>query len=270
MQLLTPLVPDADAPLTRANPVAKLAAAAVLLVALFASLDGVTALVVLGGLLVALPWSGLRVRDLLARSWLVGLAVISIAVFNTVFAAEQLGPTAVEVGPLRIGSETLTNGAGLGVRLLAIVLAGLLATATTQPTDMADALVQQLRVSPRFAVGALAALRLMPILSREWQVLAMARRARGVDAGRSPIAAARLFASQLLAILVTAIRRGTRMALAMEARGFGALPCRTSARMQRMRAGDWGWIVGAGALAATAIGVSVALGTWRPLFGGVG
>jgi energy-coupling factor transport system permease protein len=267
MRLLVPLVPEPDAPLARANPVAKLAAALVLLVALFASLDGVTALVVLAGLAAVLPFSGLRIRDLLGRAWLIGLAVVAIAVFNIVFAAEQLGPTALEVGPLRIGAETLVNGLGLGVRLLAIVLAGLLATATTQPTDLADALVQQLRVSPRFAVGALAALRLLPVLSREWQILAMARRARGVEAGRSPVAAVRLFAGQLLAILVTAIRRATRMALAMEARGFGAMPCRTSAREQRMRAGDWGWILAALLLAAWAIGVSLALGTWRPLLG---
>ena len=267
MRLLPPLVPEPDAPLARANPVAKLAAALVLLIALFASLDGVTALLVLAGLVATLPLSGLRVRDLLGRAWLVGLAVIAIAAFNVVFAAEQLGPEAIAVGPVRIGAETLVNGLGLGLRLLAIVLSGLLATATTQPTDLADSLVQQLRVSPRFAVGVLAALRLLPILSREWQILAMARRARGVEAGRSPVAAVRLFAGQLLALLVTAIRRATRMALAMEARGFGAMPCRTSARKQRMRTSDWSWIGAALLLAVLAIGVSVALGTWRPLLG---
>ena len=267
MRLLTPLVPQPDAPLARANPVAKLAAAMVLLIALFASLDGVTALVILVALVAALPLSGLRIRDLLGRAWLVALMVVSIAVFNTVFAAEQLGPTVVEIGPLRIGSDTLANGLGLGARLLAIVLAGLLATATTHPTDLADSLVQQLRVSPRFAVGALAALRLLPILSREWQILGMARRARGVDAGRSPIAAVRMFAGQLLTILVTAIRRATRMALAMEARGFGAMACRTSAREQGMGPADWAWVGAALVLSAAAIGISVALGTWRPLFG---
>jgi energy-coupling factor transport system permease protein len=267
MRLITPLVPDPRAPLARANPVAKLAAAAVLLVILFASLDGVTAGLVLVGLIVALRFAGLAPRDLLGRAWLVALAAVSIGVFNIVFAAEQLGPTVLSIGPLRIGAETAVNGLGLAARLLAIVLAGLLATATTQPTDLADALVQQLRVSPRFAIGALAALRLLPLMAQEWQVLAMARRARGVDAGRSPIAATRLFAGQLLALLVGAIRRATRMALAMEARGFGAMPCRSVARVQRMRGTDWAWIAVAAALAVVAVVVSLLLGTWRPLFG---
>ncbi len=184
MRLFTPLVPDDRAPLVRANPVAKLGAGAVLLLALFASLDGVTAGIILVGLLAVLPVAGLSAADLLSRSWLVGLAAISIGIFNVLFAAQQSGPTLVELGPLRVGAETVINGLGLSLRLLAVVLAGLLATATTQPTALADALVQQLRVSPRFAVGALAALRLLPLLSQEWQTLALARRARGGDAGR--------------------------------------------------------------------------------------
>ena len=267
MRLAVPLVPDERAPLARANPVAKLAAAAVLMLALFASLDWLTATIVLAGLAAALVVSGLRPRDLLARAWIILLAAVSIGVFNVLFAAEQLGPTVVEIGPIDIGAQTLVDGIGLALRLIAIVLAGLLATATTQPTDLGDSLVQQLHVSPRFAIGALAAVRLLPLLGQEWQVLAMARRARGVEAGRSPIAAVRLFAGQLLALLVGAIRRGTRMAQAMEARGFGALPCRTAARIHRMRASDWAWIGAAAVLAALAIGVSVAVGTWRPLLG---
>lgn len=267
MRVVTPIVPDRSAPLGRANPVAKLGAAAILLVVLFASIDLMTAGVVLVGLAAVLPLSGIRPRDLLGRAWLVGLVAISIGVFNVLFAAEQLGPTLVTVGPLRVGSETLVTGIGLAVRLLAIVLAGLLATATTEPSDLAGALVQQLGLSPRFGVGALAAVRLLPLFASEWQTIAMARRARGVEAGRSPVAAVRLLAGQLLALLVGAIRRGTRMAMAMEARGFGARECRTAARPQAMRRADWVWVGGAAGLAFVAVGVSVALGTWTPLFG---
>ena len=267
MRLATPIVPNPAAPLGRANPVAKLGAGLFVLLALFASLDGVTAGVVLIGLVALLPASGLSVRALLGRTWLVGIAAVSIGVFNVLFAADQMGPTVVELGPLRVGLDTLINGVGLALRLLAIALAGLLATATSDPIDVADSLIQQLRVSPRFAIGVLAALRMLPLLAQEWQILGMARRARGVEAGRSPVAAVRLFSGQLLSLLVAAIRRGSRMALAMEARGFGASPCRTVARVQRMRASDWGWILGAIALGVAAIAISVALGTWRPLMG---
>ena len=265
MQLLTPLVPDAGAPLARANPVAKLIAALAVLIALFASLDGVTALVVLVGLACAVPFSGLSPSVLVGRAWLLGLAAVSIGVANILFAPEQLGSAVIDIGPLRIGGETLLNGLGLAARLIAIAATGILATATSQPTEIADALIQQLHASPRFAIGTLAALRLVPLLASEWQTIAMARRARGVEAGRSPFAVVQLFAGQLMTLLVGAIRRGSRMALAMEARGFGAAPCRTVARVERMTAADLGWIVAAIGLAAAAVAVSVALGTWRPL-----
>jgi energy-coupling factor transport system permease protein len=267
MRLLTPIVPDPTSPLGRANPVAKLGAAIALMAALFVSLDGLTASVILLGLVAALPASGLSVRALLGRAWPVGIAALSIGIFNVVFAAEQLGPTLVELGPVRIGAETLANGAGLAVRLLAIALAGLLATATSEPIAVADALVQQLRVPPRVAIGVLAALRLLPLLAQEWQILGLARRARGVDAGRSPLAAVRLFGGQLLALLVGAVRRGSRMALAMEARGFGSRTCRSVARPQRMLPADWAWMAGAVALGAGAVALGLAAGTWRPLLG---
>ncbi|MEP7081891.1 MAG: energy-coupling factor transporter transmembrane component T [Chloroflexota bacterium] len=267
MRLLLPLEPRPSAPLARANPLAKLGAALVLLVALLASLDGVTAAVILAALIALVPASGLDPFALVRRSWLVGLTAISIGLANVLFAPGQAGATLVELGPVRIGSETLLDGLGLSVRLLAIGLAGILATATSQPTDIADALIQQLRVSPRFAVGTLAAIRLIPTLARDWQTAALARRARGVDAGRSPLAAASLFAGLLLALLVGAVRRATRLSRAMQARGLGARECRSVARIQRMRPEDWGWLVGAVVLAAGAVGVSVALGTWRPLLG---
>jgi energy-coupling factor transport system permease protein len=267
MRHFTPVIPDPGAPLVRANPVAKLAAALILMIALFASLDAVTAGVILAALLALLPFSGLDVPTLIGRAWLLGLAAISIGAFNIIFAAEQLGPIVATLGPIQIGAQTLQNGIGLAIRLLAIATAGLLATATSQPTEMADGLIQQLRVSPRFAIGALAGIRLVPLLAREWQTMAMARRARGVDAGRNPVSALGLFAGQLLALLVGSVRRGSRMAQAMEGRGFGAQPCRTVARVQRMRPADWGWIVGAILLAGGAIALSIAIGTWRPLFG---
>jgi energy-coupling factor transport system permease protein len=255
------------APLQRVNPVAKLLAALVLMVALFVSLDAVTAAIILIPLLALTTVSGVPRSVLIGRGWLIALLAMSVGLFNVLFAAEQLGPTVVTIGPVPIGSETLANGVGLALRLIAIFLAGTLATATSDPTEVADALIQQARVSPRFAIGVLAALRLVPVLARDWRTIGLARRARGVEAGRSPVAAVRLLSGRLMALLVAAIRRASRMAVAMDARGFGASECRTIARPQRMRVADLGWIAGAIGLSAVAIGTSIVVGTWRPLLG---
>jgi energy-coupling factor transport system permease protein len=154
---------------------------------------------------------------------------------------------------------------GLGLRLAAIAFSGVLAMVTTDPTRLADSLIAQLRISPRFAVGALAAARLVPVMAVEWQVLSLARRARGV-AGRNPASSLRIFFGKLLALLIGAVRRATRLAAAMEARGFGSRPCRTAARQERVTRGDWLLLGGATLLGLAAVGISLAAGTWRFLF----
>jgi energy-coupling factor transport system permease protein len=234
MRRFTPLRPDPRAPLARANPVAKLGAAGILMAVLFMASGPITPAVVLVAILVSLPLTGLGKGTLLIRTWPLLLAALMVGVLNVVLA------------PASPGGPNFAAGLALGLRLLGIALSGVIAIATTDPTDLADSLQQQARLS-------------LPILAVEWQLLGMARRARGVSAGWSPAAAARLAFGKLLALLVGAIRRATRLALAMEARGFGAAPCRTIARPQRMRAADWGLLVAAVALAAAALGIGSAL-----------
>ena len=267
MRLLDPLVPQRGAVLARANPVAKLVAATALMLAALLAIDLVTAALLFAIELAAIPLSGLRAAALARRAWpLVGVA-LGIGLANGLFPAQPGASPLLEIGPLRPSAASLVVGLSLGIRLMAIAFAGLLALATTDPTDLADALSQQLGLSSRFAIGTLAAVRLAPLVSVEWQTLGLARRARGVDAGRNPIAATRLFGGRLLALLVSAIRRGTRLATAMEARGFGVTATRSWARPRRMHPGDWALIGAAVLLAAAASWLSLALGSWRFLLG---
>jgi energy-coupling factor transport system permease protein len=247
MRRFTPLRPDPRAFLARANPVAKLAAAAILMAILFVASGPATPALVLAGILASLPVSGLGVGTLLARTWPLLVAALAVGVLNVVLA------------PSAPGGPDLANGAALGLRLLGIALSGVLALATTDQTDLADSLQQQMRLPPRLAFGSLAAIRTLPLLAVEWQLLGMARRARGISAGWSPILAARLAFGKLLALLVGSVRRATRLALAMDARGFGATACRTIARPQKMRIADWGLVLVAAGLGAAALWIGSAI-----------
>ncbi len=247
MSLLAPLAPDPEAALARRNPVAKLAAAGIVMVGLLLTLDPVTPAVLLAIELAAVPATGVRMSTLARRTWplLVGVAGVTVA------------------NVLIVGS--VESAVAVSLRLLAIALPGILVLASTDPMDLADALVQRWRVPARFAYGALAALKLLPLLAADWHQIGRARRARGLEGG-SPLARVRLFSSKVLAMLVAAIRRGVRLATAMEARGFDAGVPRTIARPQPMRPGDWGLVLAAVAAVCLSTAVAVAAGTWSLAF----
>ncbi|MGN9768715.1 energy-coupling factor transporter transmembrane component T family protein [Micromonospora sp. SD12] len=256
-----------DAPLARRNPVAKLAAALVFSFILIATLDPVAPAIAIAVELALLPLFGVRLRVLARRAWPLLVGAVGVVVTLVLFAAERSGRVLVEAGPVVVTSGVLLTALGLVLRMFAVALPGVIVFATTDPTDLADALIQNAKAPARFAIGALAAFRLVPLLGQEWQMISMARRARGVEAGRNPLAKLRLFASTAFALLVGAIRRGTRLAVAMDARGFDAGIPRTVARRQRFVAADGLLIVGAAVLAGAALAVSVLVGTFRPLIG---
>ncbi|MCX4388888.1 energy-coupling factor transporter transmembrane protein EcfT [Micromonospora peucetia] len=255
------------APLARRNPVAKLVAALVFSFILIATLDPVAPAIAIAVELAVLPLFGVRLRVLARRTWPLLVGAVGVVVTLVLFAAERSGRVLVEAGPVVVTSGVLLTALGLVLRMFAVALPGVIVFATTDPTDLADALIQNAKAPARFAIGALAAFRLVPLLGQEWQMISMARRARGVESGRNPLAKLRLFASTAFALLVGAIRRGTRLAVAMDARGFDAGTPRTVARQQRFVAADGLLIVCSAALAGAALTVSVLLGTFRPLIG---
>ncbi len=267
MQLMQPLIAQPGAPLARANPLAKLGAALVLMAFLFVAVDPVTPGLILGAELLAVALSGLQPRALASRLLPLGVAALGVGFANALLAADPGGAPLISLGPFMLTSGSLLIGLALTLRVAGIAFIGVLALATTDPTDLADALTQQLHLPARLAVGSLAAFRLLPVFAEEWETMRLARRARGVEAGRSPLGAIRLFFGLTLSMLVAAIRRGTRLAAAMEARGFGSGSCRTVARPQRMRVADWLLIAAAALVAVGATWVSVWLGSWRFVFG---
>jgi energy-coupling factor transport system permease protein len=264
--LATPLVANDASAVHRLNPVAKLAAALIAMVGLLLAGDVVTPTVVLVAELVLVAAAGIGWRTLLLRTAPLLVGLFGLFLSTLLFTQESSGTVLAEVGPIEVTSGGLAAAAAVSVRILAIALPGIVAFATTDPTELGDALVQHLHAPPRFTFGALAAFRLLPLLGDEWQLLSLARRARGIDAGRSPIGAIRLFASAVFGLLVAAIRKAVRLATAMEARGFGRRPDRTLARPSPLRPADGLFLAATVAVLVGANLISIALGTWSFLF----
>jgi energy-coupling factor transport system permease protein len=254
------------APLARLNPITKLAVAAVLGVALLITVDAVTAGTILAVELIALPLTGLGARPLAQRLAPLLAVGTSVTIINAM-TADPGGEVLLTIGPLGLTTDALVAGVSAGLRVCAPALPGVVLLSTTDPTDLADALAQRLHLPHRFILGALAAVRLLTVLAEEWRSLARARRARGMAAGSSPMATLRSFPDQVFALLVAAIRRATRMATAMEARGLGVRPQRTWARPSPFAALDTMVAAATVVLAGGATALAVTLGTWRPPFG---
>jgi energy-coupling factor transport system permease protein len=241
-------------PLSAVNPVAQLSAILVVTVVLLVSGGLVTPLVVLAAELALLPAVGLtRPGDLLRRTWPLLVSAAGVAWVNVAFGSLD-------------GAAAWQSGAGWAVRVIALALPGILLVASTDPVRLADALTLHWRLSTRFAYGSLAALRLVPLLAAEWETIRLARRARGVDAGRNPVAQVRLLAGTAFALLVGALRRATRLATAMDARGFDSGVVRTNARGSVLRPLDGWFVAGAVAVCAVAVTAGVLTGSWHPVF----
>ncbi len=63
------------------------------------------------------------------------------------------------------------------------------------------------------------------------------------------------------------IRRGTALATAMEARGFGGRMPRSTARVSRLHAADGILVLAAVLVGGIAVGVAVVTGWWHPVIG---
>jgi energy-coupling factor transport system permease protein len=246
MERVEPADAQLDSPLGRTSPLVKLTVALVWLVGLALTTAIAPPLALAAVALAAGLTIGAIPPRTLARALApLGIAALGIGLSNMLFSAANGDPTAttlVEIGPVRITVEAAIGGLALACRVAAIASVGAVFALTTDSTRLADSLVQQGRVSPRFAYGALAAYQAIPRFAEDLTILRQARRIRGLRGSWHP----RL----LVGLLVSAIRHGDRLALAMDARAFGTGP-RTTYRVVRWSLRDL--VVGGAAVVAVVL-----------------
>ena len=129
--------------------------------------------------------------------------------------------------------------ASLWFRLLCFALLSLVFVRTTEPQHLLLSLVHQLHLSARVAYGVMVGYRMLPVFQADYVTIRAAQRLRGVREGKAlfhPFSRLRRYA---LPLLTGAVRRAGRIATAMDARAFGALPRRTYREEMVVTVADW-------------------------------
>ena len=250
-------------PDARVTAVTRLAAAMVLTFPLLISLDWVSATSVVT--MEILSWlglhlftrRGLQIRRLALRTspFLIAapLAGLSLALYG-----DPGGQTYLQWGLIQVSEQSVSYALAVASRVIALGMAVVVTLDGVDPTDMADGLAQIWHLPARFVLGVLGAVRLVWALRTDWKTMEMARRTRGLGDHR----AIRRFASLAFALLVSAIRRGSTLATAMEARGLGPGK-RTWARPVRLGWPDFIYLLGAGAIITAGLAIAWATGHFR-------
>ncbi|WP_125777448.1 energy-coupling factor transporter transmembrane component T family protein [Antribacter gilvus] len=254
-------------PLHRVNPLALMAAVLPALVALVLVRDLATPLVFLllaTGLVavcahVARPH---RVLVFVLPTAFVLLASLTLGLWSAPAEAATT-PVLVRLGPWQYHLGTWLVGLATSLRLGALFAVALVPGVSATGPDVVRAAVQHLRVPYRVGYTAFAAFRFVPRFGHELATIRAAHRVRGMAGGRGPLAGVRRWAGYVVPLLAGALRHAERVALAMDARAFGAHPTRTERHTVPLRPSDAGFVAAAWAVTAAVL-------LWAPdLLGGL-
>lgn len=123
-------------------------------------------------------------------------------------------------------SDALSAGLTLALRAIACGMVSVFFALTTDPGAFVRALMAHANLPPKIGYPLFAAMQLVPQLAREAQQIRMARAMHSGRALRRLPTPAEV-ASLVVPLLAFAIRRASRSAIAMEARGFDPAAPRT-------------------------------------------
>jgi energy-coupling factor transport system permease protein len=168
-----------------------------------------------------------------------------LGLLQVVFLRE--GPLLFQLGPLTVTAGGIEAGVYVAGRFLSVILLSYLFVLTTEPNDLAYALMRA-GLPYRYGFALVTALRLVPTFEQEGQIVYDAQLARGVRYDvRSPRRFLTLARQFVLPLLISALGKVDSLAVSMEGRCFGKYPSRT---FQREVRATWRDAVAAGILAA--------------------
>lgn len=212
-----------SSPLARRNPTVKLVVVFIVSLGLLFLLDPVStwtlyALAVVGVFVGAkIPWRTLLLAQLPFIAFAFGVFWINVV--------SRPGDVLWEFGLLRVTVEGISMGAALAARALTIGALSVGFIYSTDAVRLMASLHQHARLPARVSYAVMSGYRLLEQLSREWTIIRHAQDVRApLSAAGRPRRGWRSFLSAGFTLLITALRRGERVAESLESRGLGLHP----------------------------------------------
>ena len=202
-------------------------------------------------LVLAFPLAGLRLGRVRGTRLFITTALL-LGLLQILFVRE--GGMLMQIGPVTITVGGLQAAAYVAGRFLSVILLSYFFVLTTEPNDLAYALMRA-GVPYRYGFALITALRLVPVFEQEGQTVYQAQLARGVRYDvRSPRRFVTLARQFFLPLLVSALGKVDALAVSMEGRCFGKYPTRTFVREVHVT-----WLDGlaVGLLLATAVAAAL-------------
>jgi energy-coupling factor transport system permease protein len=217
----------------RLDPLTKLAwLISISLLAFGAYIGWVQVAITVAVFLTAIMLAKLSLAVIFRGTWLFGVACLSFLVIQSLTLPGT--HVAFHVLGIAVYAESFDYALASALRIYAIILSSLIFVSTTDPRELAIALVTQMKVPYRIGYAFFIALRIIPTIEEEIKTIRAAQSVRGVV--RKEGLAGRLSEAgrYALPLLVGSLRKASMMVMSMEARAFGAFPTRTFVEAPRM------------------------------------
>ena len=206
-----------DSFLHKMNPVAKLIAAFLLVIACFATSNFVLLAVVLAiDVFLAVQCNMVKQTIGLARA--VAIFSVLLAVIALLFTPQ--GDVLVALPWGYIGTGSVLAAVLIIVRLVACAVPLFLVFYVTKMNDMANSLVKVMHVPYKYAFTFMSTVHFIPVFMNDMAGIMEAQTARGVEFDGGLVKKIRLMVPLCVPLLVSSVRKTNSAAIAAEVRGF--------------------------------------------------
>lgn len=199
------------------NPVAKLIAAFLLVIACFVTSSPIVlGIVIVIDIVLAVQCNMLKQTLGLARA--VAIFSVFLALIALLFTPQGTVLLALPWG--YIGTGSLVSAVLIIVRLVAAAVPLFLVFYVTKLNDIANSLVKVLHVPYKYAFTFMSTVHFIPVFMNDMAGIMEAQTARGVEFDGSLVKRLRLMVPLCVPLLVSSVRKTNSAAIAAEVRGF--------------------------------------------------